>query len=188
MSQQQQQQLQQIVYYSHEICFSHTNGSDGAADQYYQPKFFLNAKTFHLAPMEDIVVVLESCGANWFRTGISHDMTMTNNGCRFEFTKTSPKQLCLYVRNYSDQAHITVEQGTELISLLNKSEIIYKIVAIPVEFFRMPRPDSGINKDWVSHAADEEEEEEGEATVTEEEMEGNSQEFYYVKIFKKTPL
>lgn len=166
-----QAKMQQIVYYTHEICFSHM-GQDG--EQYYQPKFYISHKPFDLEPMEDIVVVLESCGANWFRTGISHDMMLANG--KFEFAKNSPKQLCLLVRNYSDQAHIHVEQGTELVSLLDQSEIIYKIVGIPTEFFRNPRPDA--NAGWTSNAEDDK-------TIDEDDDEEEIREMYYVKIFKK---
>lgn len=159
--------MQQIVYYTHEICFSHV-GEDG--EQFYAPKYFMNQQAFNLEPMEEVVVVMENCGAAWFRTGISHDMIL-NNG-QWEFSKNSPKQLCLFIRNYSEQARIFVEQGTELSSLLNQMEIIFKLVNIPIEFFR----GRGTNVDWVSDA-------ENLNTIDDEEEE--NREAYYVKIFKK---
>lgn len=154
--------MQQILYYTHEICFSHV-GNDG--EQYYQPKFYVNNKAFDLEPMEEVVVILENCGANWFRHGILHEMVLVNN--RFEFSQQSSKQLCLYLRNYSDHTHIHVEQGTELSSLLNQSEILFKNVSIPVDFFAVEK-DPG----WASN--------------TEEEVATDDiPEIYYVKIAKK---
>lgn len=158
--------MQQIVYYTHEICFSHV-GDDG--EQFYAPKFYISQQAFNLEPMEDVVLVLENCGADWFRQGICHDMIL-NNG-KWEFGKNSPKQLCLYIRNYSDQARIHVEQGTELSSLLNQMEIIFKVVGIPMEFFRGPPANTG----WASDA-------ENPTTIDDEE---ENREIYYVKIFKK---
>lgn len=162
--------MQQIVHYNHNICFSHM-GEEG--EQYYEPKYFINRAAFDLAPMEDVVVVLGSCGGNWFRQGISHDLVIKNG--RWEFSQSVPKQLCLYIRNYSDQARIHVEQGTELSSLLNQHEILFKVAAIPIDFFN--RGPSSTDAGWTSNAEqniDEEEEEEEE-----------KQSVYYVKIFKK---
>lgn len=162
----QKRKMQQIQYYTHEICFSHI---DNDGEQYYQPKFYLNQKAFDLEPMESVILVLENCGANWFRQGMLQDMVHVNG--RFEFAKTSAKQLCLYVQNYSSFAHIQVEQGTELSSLLNQSEIIYKNVGIPVDFFAVEK-DPG----WTTNNDDDE------IPVDEQE----NPEVYYVKIFKKT--
>lgn len=155
--------MQQILYYTHELCFSQV-GSDG--EQYYQPKYYLNQKPFDLEPMEDVILILENCGANWFRQGILHEMALVKG--RFEFTPQSARQLCLYIRNYSDHAHIHVEAGTELSSLLNQSEIIFKTVGIPVDFLAVEK-DPG----WTKTDEDA-------APATEE-----IPSVYYVKIVKK---
>lgn len=143
----QKKKMQQIQYYAHEHCFAHEND----ADQYHQLKFYRNQKTFNLEPMEDVILVLTNCGANWFRQGVLHDMVYVNG--RFEFAKTSSKQLCLYIRNYSDQACIHVEAGSQMSSLLNRPEIIYKMTSIPRDFLcPSPQVDVEIDAGWTSNA------------------------------------
>lgn len=139
--------MQQIQYYAHELCFAH----EKEADQYHQLKFYRNQKAFNLEPMEDVILVLTNCGANWFRQGILHDMVYVNG--KFEFAQTSSKQLCLYIRNYSDQAHIQVEKGSQMSSLLNRPEIIYKMVSLPRNFLCPSRGvDAEIDAGWTSNA------------------------------------
>lgn len=156
--------MQQILFYTHEICFSHA-GPDG--EQYYEPRFYRNKETFHLEPNEDAILVLKNCGPNWFRQGILHNMDYVNG--RFEFAPQPAQQLCLYIRNYSDQAYIEVERGTELSALLQQSEIIFKIVGLPTDTCPPVEADHQ-EAGWTSNA---------EKSVNE------MSEVYYVKIFKK---
>lgn len=123
--------MQQILHYN--ICFL----EEAAGSQTYRPTFYVNERAYELEPLADAILVLNNCGANWFCKGIVHEMEFQAN--RYTYADKSPKHLCLYIRNYSDQVRIQVEQGAELSSLLSNQKILYDLVTVPVDFCYQPQ-------------------------------------------------
>lgn len=124
--------MQKIVHYNQDICFGRVLGNP---DQYYDAKFYRSQVAFDINPNEDVIIVLRNCGDSWFRHGMTHAVKLVDGS--FAFTGKCPRQLCLYIRNYSSNAEIHVEAGTPLAYLLAQSEIIFKLVHIPLQDFNL---------------------------------------------------
>ena len=124
--------MQKIVHYNQDICSSRVLGNP---DQYYDAKFYRSQAAFDINFNEDVIIVLRNCGDSWFRHGMTHEVKLIDGV--FTFTGKCPRQLCLYIRNYSGNAEIHVEAGTPLSYLLAQSEIIFKLVHIPLKDFNV---------------------------------------------------
>ena len=124
--------MQKIVHYNQDICFSRVLGNP---DQYYDAKFYRSQAAFDINFNEDVIIVLRNCGDSWFRHGMTHEVKLIDG--LFTFTGKCPCQLCLYICNYSGNAEIHVEAGTPLSYLLAQSEIIFKLVHIPLKDFNV---------------------------------------------------
>lgn len=119
--------MQKVIIYSQSGCFNRAGSQDARSrDQFYDTLYYQNEHKYSILPNESVLFLLQSCGDNWLRHGLTYEIKFVNN--RFTITPNKrPYQLCLYVTNFSEESTLQVEPNTPLSMILEQSEIMFKL-------------------------------------------------------------